>query len=112
MGRVRRAREAHGGADHHGQSVRTPMAQTRRMEKAAQWGVANKSAEVFALPLRGFRPTIVKPRGHDGHDLPHAFRRSGTESPDLQPDEIKQELEPEIKHATPGVANLFGADRL
>jgi hypothetical protein len=30
---------------------RAPMAQTRRMGKAAQWGVANKCAEVFALPL-------------------------------------------------------------
>jgi hypothetical protein len=30
----------------------------------------------------------------------------------LQPNKIEQELEPEVKHPTPGVANLLGADRL
>jgi hypothetical protein len=29
----------------------------------------------------------------------------------LQPNEIEQELEPEVKHPTPGVADLLAADR-
>jgi hypothetical protein len=79
------------------------MAQTRRMgmqSERMQPTNPPRFSPYHCEPSRVLRTRPTSPSVRDGH------------APTLQSHEIEQELEPEVKHPAPGVADLFGADRL